>query len=246
MFYLQKILGGLILPPTSLLLLIALGLALWRRWPRLALATAWTGVIALFTLSLPVVSTMLVRAATSVDTFSPAAAKDAQAIVILGGGRRAAPEYGGESVSTLALERVRYGAKLARELELPVLVSGGAPYSDAVSEAELMARTLEEFGVRTQWIEGRSRNTHENALYSAEMLRAEGIDRVVLVTHDIHQRRSIAEFTAAGLSVVPAPVTLVKDRERTLPEQLPGAMSLMRSSLALHELIGYFVVAPKR
>jgi uncharacterized SAM-binding protein YcdF (DUF218 family) len=40
---------------------------------------------------------------------------NAQAIVILGGGvRREAPEYGGATLGGITLERVRYGARLAR------------------------------------------------------------------------------------------------------------------------------------
>ena len=35
------------------------------------------------------------------------------------------------------------------------------------SEAALMERALrEEFGVRSRWVEDRSRNTHQNARYS--------------------------------------------------------------------------------
>ena len=41
----------------------------------------------------------------------------------------------------------------------------------------------EEFGVPVRWIEPESRNTHENAVRSAEILRAEGIREVVLVAH---------------------------------------------------------------
>ena len=48
------------------------------------------------------------------------------AIVILSAGRRTyAPEFGGETVDALALERLRYGADVARQTQLPVLVSGG-------------------------------------------------------------------------------------------------------------------------
>ena len=55
-----------------------------------------------------------------------AQARSAQAIVILGGGvRRNAPEYGGDTVGRLTLDRVRYGAFVARATGLPVLVTGG-------------------------------------------------------------------------------------------------------------------------
>ena len=53
-------------------------------------------------------------------------AADAEAIVILGGGtRRNAPEYGGDTLGRLTLERVRYGAQVAKLTALPVLVTGG-------------------------------------------------------------------------------------------------------------------------
>ena len=80
----------------------------------------------------------------------------------------------------------------------PVLVSGGAVLSGE-PEAMLMAASLErEFGVPVRWIEARSRTTHENAVRSAAMLKREGIDRVVLVTHVFDTRRAIAEFEGAG------------------------------------------------
>jgi uncharacterized SAM-binding protein YcdF (DUF218 family) len=246
-FYIQKVLAELILPPASLLILTATGLLLIRRWPRVGHATAWTALVCLLLLSLPAVSTMLVRTASTSGVFSSSAAKDAQAIVILGGGRRYAPEYGGETVSISSLQRARYGAKLARELNLPILVTGGSVYGRGVSEADLMVQALENsFATPVKWIERRSRNTHENAQFSAQVLREAGIDTVVLVTHDIHQRRSMAEFAAVNIKTIPASVTLAQDTSRrSLPEHLPDAYSLMLSSLALHELIGYLVVAPK-
>jgi uncharacterized SAM-binding protein YcdF (DUF218 family) len=247
MFYIQKVLGALVLPPACLILLIGIGLLMIRRWPRAGHATAWTAAIGLLLLSLPVTSAMLVRAATSVTPFSGHDATGAQAIVILGAGRRYAPEYGGETVSQFALQRLRYGAKLARELHLPVLVTGGSVYGHGMPEAEMMAEALRSsFSTPVKWIESRSRNTHENATFSAQLLRESGIDTVILVTHDVHQRRSMAEFSAVGIKTIPASITLRPGTSgRTFPEHLPNAHSLMLSSLALHELIGYLVLAPK-
>ena len=72
-----------------------------------------------------------------------AAISQAQAIVIVAGGRhRNAPEYGGETVNPLTLERLRYGARLARASGLPILLSGGAP-SGGTAEALLMRDALE-------------------------------------------------------------------------------------------------------
>lgn len=245
-FDLKKILAALVLPPTSLLLVAMLGLVLLRRWPRLGRSLAWIGVVVLLALSLPVTSSALLDLARTGAPFSSAAAANAQAIVILGGGQRYAPEYGGATVSQFSLQRVRYGAKLARDLKLPILVTGGSVYAN-VPEARLMADALREsFLTPVQWIEARSRDTHENAAYSAQILHQAGIGTVVLVTHDIHQRRSIAEFSAVGIHAIPAPITTIsRPEKKALPQYFPSAGSLQSSALALHELIGYLVLAPK-
>ncbi len=53
-----------------------------------------------------------------------------QAIVILGGRRRKAaletpPNYQQQDLSSGSIERLRYGARLARQTKLPILVTGG-------------------------------------------------------------------------------------------------------------------------
>ena len=120
-------------------------------------------------------------------------------MVILGGGvRRNAPEYGGDTLGRLTLERVRYGARVARVTGLPVLVTGGSVLGGE-PEAKLMKDSLEqEFGVGVRWAETRSRNTHENAVRSAEILRAAGIDRVVLVAHAVDMPRASARIRGSG------------------------------------------------
>ncbi len=203
---LRALFKALVLPPTGPLLLALLGIALLRRRPRLGRALATTGVSLLFLLSMPAVGLLLLR---SVDTSPPLdlqRAATAQAIVILGGGtRRDAAEYGGDTLGQLTLERVRYGARVARLTGLPVLVSGGS-VGDGETEARLMREALTgEYGVEVKWAEDRSRNTHENAVRSAEILHAAGVGRVVLVAHGFDMPRATAEFAAAGIETIPAP-----------------------------------------
>lgn len=247
LFFTKKLLSALVLPPTSLVLLIVLGLMLLRRWPRIGATFAWLGSLGLLALSLPLTASKLMDIASASPPLDYAVAREASAVVILGGGRRHAPEYGGETISESTLERVRYGAKVARELDLPILVTGGVVYGHGAAEGTLMAQALQtSFGVPATWIESRSRDTHENALYSAEILREAGIDTIVLVTHDYHQRRSLAEFSATGLRAIPAPVTAAPlERDRTFLEHLPDANALRLSTIALRELLGYFVLAPR-
>jgi uncharacterized SAM-binding protein YcdF (DUF218 family) len=167
-----------------------------------------------------------------------AEARQAEAIVILGGGvRPQAPEFGGDTLGRLTLERVRYGAFLARQTGLPVLVAGGAPEEGVRAEAELMREALQrEFGVPVRWSEDQSRNTRENAANAAAILSAEAVRRVLLVTHGFDVRRARALFEAAGLEVIAAPTQVPGPGSPSVAEFLPSASALAVSHLALYEL----------
>jgi uncharacterized SAM-binding protein YcdF (DUF218 family) len=237
--WVKAVLKALVLPPTGPLLLAVLGLALWRRSPRLGAGLAWTGVVSLLLLSLPAVAALLIRSLDIAPPFDRTRAAQAQAIVILGGGtRRDAPDYGGDTLATLTLERVRYGARIARLTGLPVLVTGGSTYG-GTTEAELMQEALQhEFGVPVRWAENRSRTTHENAQYSAAVLRAAGIGRVVLVAHAFDMRRATAEFAAAGIATVPAATGIPSRGPSRVLDYVPGMSGLQGSYYALYEILG--------
>ena len=240
-FLLTKFLTALVMPPTGLLLLALCALLVIRRWPRTAHFALWCSISCLFLLSLPIVARGLV-ALLDAPRLDVKAAKSAQAIVILGGGLlRDTPEYG-DTLSSSSLARTRYGVKLAKELQLPILVTGGQVYGGQ-PEAELMARSLaNEFGVPARWIEKRSRNTAENARFSAELLHADKVRKIVLVTHDTHMRRALAHCEAAGLLCYPAPVSDTSHASDSWLQQLPNAGALQISASALHEFLGNLVL----
>src|ERR1700690_4136450 len=123
---LKTLLRELVLPPTSLLLLGFVGLWLWYRRPRLARALLVIVCAGLWILSTPSVAHLLSVAAQRYPALDLRTGPQAGAIVILGGGgqRAWAPEYGGPAAGALLLERLSYGAFLARQTGLPVLVSG--------------------------------------------------------------------------------------------------------------------------
>lgn len=236
LFELKKILTLLALPPVGPVLLAMAGLAVAARRPRLGCGIAWAALLMLLALSLPAVSRLLLAPLPTAVALDPARAQQAQAIVILAGGlRRGAPEYGGDTLNGLSLDRVRYGAWLARRTGLPVLVSGGIAAKGA-PEAEVMRGVLEEeFGVEPRWVERRSRNTRENAQFSAALLREAGVQRVVLVTHGMDMRRAGAEFRAAGLEVLPAPTGLPGASPLTWRDWVPGLGAFVASYYALYE-----------
>jgi uncharacterized SAM-binding protein YcdF (DUF218 family) len=151
-------------------------------------------------------------------------------------------EYGGDTLGRLTLERVRYGARVARQIHLPVLVSGGSPSGDTDPEAELMRDALErEFDVRVRWVEPRSRNTRENAARSATILRSEGIRRVVLVAHGFDMRRALAEFAAQGIETVAAPTVTQQMTYDTIMDYVPSMSGLEDSYYATYEILANLV-----
>lgn len=242
MFLLKKILSALILPPISLLLLTLFGLWLCRRRPRLGAALAAFSLASLLALATPWIANELLR---SLQVAPPPTAKElgeVQAIVILGGGAyRDAPEYGSDVVNDFGLERLRYGARLARQTGLPVAITGGAP-SGGTPEAEVMREAMEnDFRVAVRWIERESLDTRENAALLAPQLKAAGITRIALVTHAWHMRRARNLFEQQGLTVLPAATGFAPILHSDVVEWLPGAKALRRSQIALHEWLGLLV-----
>jgi len=234
-----------LLPPGAIVVLLLSGLLLIGRRPGLARVLIGCGTVALGTLSMPIVGDALTRLTGSFEAFDPLRASEAQAIVVVGGERRPAVEYGGTTVGELTLERLRLGARIARASGLPVLLSGGrVDARDQASMAELMQRVMrEDFGVPARWLEGDSRNTHENAVQSAPILGAAGVRTLILVTHYAHMNRAAREFTRAGMRVIPAPVRIPSLHYPGLLAAIkPSAHALQDSSLALHELIGLAAV----
>jgi uncharacterized SAM-binding protein YcdF (DUF218 family) len=242
---LTKIVAALLLPPGGNLLLGVAGLALWRRARMLALLLLVASFVTLYILSTPKVGDALFEGLESFPARLPEAAlaEEVGAIVVLGGGRnRNAPEYGGETVASPSLVRLRYGARLQRETGIPLLVSGGTVFElEPASEAALMADVLEnELKVPVRWLEERSRNTAENASYTAELLRKENIAAVILVTHAAHMPRAAEAFEGQGVRVYAAPTGRRSGQGTTIPvlRWLPSAGALDRSRIALHEYLG--------
>lgn len=163
------------------------------------------------------------------------------AIVILSAGRRTyAPEFptgGTGTVDGLSLERIRYGAFVARQTNIPVLLSGGG---DGVPMATLMAGALsQDYGITPRWTETKSTTTAQNAMFSAILLKASGVRRVILVTHAWHMKRAAAAFKANGLAVIPAPTAFYSPMPGDFISAItPGLGTFRMSGYGIHELVG--------
>jgi uncharacterized SAM-binding protein YcdF (DUF218 family) len=238
---LYVIVKSLIMPPGVLILLFLLGFFLVRGV--LGRMFIFIGIALLALMSIPAVAEKLIAGLEPFPALQPQALAetDAEGILILGAGRYAwAPEYGGDTIGSRSLQRLRYGAFLHRRTGLPVYISGGSPEPERPPVGRLMARVLEsELGIVAAGVEDHSQNTNENAVFSAEMLAGDSIDRVLLVTHAWHMPRAIGAFRRVGIEAIPAPTCFAqREGEGSYRDWLPSAKAFVTSYLALHEYLG--------
>ena len=246
---LSKLVTWLLSPLGMGLCLAGLGLLLaWRQRLRSSMALGALAFVWLWAWSTPVLSLWL--RGTVEDLYPPlpiATVPQAQAIVVLGGG--IAPPSGKSTEINLnaATDRVWFAARLFHAGKAPlVLVSGGSdPERDAYSEARASAIFLVDLGVPAQTIvlEEASRNTRQNAAFSAALLKARGINHILLVTSALHMPRAMALFAAQGLQATPAPTDFeaIQSPPPGVLAWLPDAQALDGSGRAMKEMVGKWV-----
>lgn len=245
-FTLAKLLS-LLIYPLSLSLLLGVAALVFSRlqWPRISFYTLLLAFGWLYLCSTSLFANFL--SDTLERQFPPreiSAIAPADAIVLLGGAMRGDTQMGTLVDLNQRADRLVHAVALFKAGKAPVILLTGGGVDGARTEAEQMKELLEVMGVPGDRVllENKSRNTHDNAVYSAQLLRAERLERILLVTSAYHMRRSLALFQAQGLDVVPAPT----DYQRLVPEQvlpgwLPSVGNLYQSTDALHELVGYQV-----
>ncbi len=241
-WFITNSIAAFLLPPLSLLCLLALGIFLLDRHKKLGKKLMIAAFCLLWIASTPYFAEgalHLLEAQTApLDIGRP---QTADAIVILGGGTYfRAPEYAGQdTIAEATLVRLRYGAELQRETGKPILVTGGKPLGNRVSEAQQMRMSLQQdFHVPVRWTEDKSDNTFENARDSLLILGQAEIHKIYLVTHAWHMPRAAAAFRHAGFEVVEAPTAFTTRYRTDLLTFLPRAEALDDSKIFIHEVIG--------
>lgn len=132
-----------------------------------------------------------------------------------------------------------------------ILISGGngdLPFQPVHvnDEGQSTARFLQTAGVPSTDIilENKSRNTRENALFTALMLRTRfQTNRCILITSAWHMRRAVGCFHKAGLAVTPFPGSFLNHQRVFIPGDLllPNAQTFYDAYLLTKELTGYVV-----
>ena len=136
-----------------------------------------------------------------------------------------------------------------------ILISGGSgkiiPGENDLKEAEQLAKVFALAGVPQEniIIENRSRNTHENADFSANILRTMSINKVLLVTSAFHMTRSIKCFKKQGIEVTPFATDYYShDNKKNLEAYivpLPSAINNWRKitkeivGIVVYKIMGY-------
>ncbi len=168
-------------------------------------------------------------------------------IVLLGGGvAGGAPDLSGTGAPSEEMwTRVTTAARLQKKLGVPVIVSAGKVFRRNAAEAPVVKRVLVDLGVPADRIvlEDRSRDTRENAAYTAEIAGRAGYRNPVLVTSAYHMRRASMEFRRAGFAATPCPAGFQTWTGKGYgPEDLlPDAGSLRRSAIGFRERAALFV-----
>ncbi|MCG6115809.1 MAG: YdcF family protein [Mesorhizobium sp.] len=166
-------------------------------------------------------------------------------IILLGGGFEGRINLARGGYETgVAGDRAIETAILARRFpDARVLISGGTGtlILEGEGDADSAPRLLEALGVdpARMILENRSRNTHENAVFSRELAVPRPGETWLLVTSAFHMPRSMGLFRKAGFEVVAWPSDY-----RTAGNETPGLMqasefdSLRNMNTALREWLG--------
>ena len=242
---LAKTLDWLLSPLSWSLLLWGAALLSLKR-PRRLLGFALSGVAVLVAFSSGPVSNALDRWAerSAVRTARPEVTYDA--VIVLGGGFEAgATRASGDPQYSTSGQRVVRGFEMLRSgWARQAILSGGTldPSPGAVREAQVMDAQLQSWGIDGSRlvVEANSRDTHENAVETAALVRSHGYRSLVLVTSAAHMERALGCFHAVGLFPDAMPVDF-RHSDDGGRSPVPRAGHLAASTDALRELAGRVV-----
>ncbi len=202
----SKVGWTLIKPETwFFVLMLAAFLAVVRGWRRLAawslgVALAAFAALAIWPLGMLPLKPLENRFPVAPEIPAPAL------ILVLGGGEEAHMTAASRLPATNAAgERFAQAAALARRHpDATLAFTGGSGWfvAGGLSGADVAARLFADAGIAADRVrlEGRSRNTWQNAVYSREAIGAPTDGPVLLVTSAFHMPRAVGVFCAAGWS----------------------------------------------
>lgn len=168
--------------------------------------------------------------------------KESNAIVILGFGVSSLPSTGELRSSSFGISRIYEGMRLyyickrVGPRKCKIFLTGGDPRRNGKSEAEVMKDELISVGIPEDdiRIEKKSRNTFQNAQFTARMLNDEKFNQIILVTSGTHLKRSLLYFSHFGIFAIGAPSDYTVARMSLLPH----SFNFILLDMAIHEYLG--------
>ncbi|EGI78072.1 YdcF family protein [Hylemonella gracilis] len=245
MFVLSKLLNVLTQPLAWVVALLFVGLLLQRRWRRTGQGLLWAALLVLLLQGWePLPDAVLRQLEAQQPAPDPLDLSRYAGVIVLGGSTESSYVWEGHAQPALnsAAERLTAALPLLqREPRLVLLYTGGEGelLASGPSEAERARRFYVEQGVPPArlLLESASRNTHDNAVFSAAL---PGVDRTrpwLLITSAWHMPRSLRTFRKAGWNVTPWP-TDYRAGLTTPWHQYSLSQGAAKWQLALHELLG--------
>ena len=215
-FYLSKIIWFFLQPSAASVFLILLGLLLSKtRWIRFSKPLITTGTIALLLIAfsplgrqliLPLEDRFPLKKVTDINP------EKIDGIIVLGGTihMHISDNRGVPSIVSGA-ERIIEAVKIAHKAPKARIVLAGGPNtitSNPTPDAVVVKQLMVDMGIDPARIEveGRSRNTWQNALFAKQMAKPKQGENWYLVTSAYHMPRSIGCFRQAGWDVKAYPV----------------------------------------
>ncbi len=146
---------------------------------------------------------------------------DVDVIIVLG----AAQYKDGRPGPAMARRMASAIGLMQQGVALRLLLSGGVT-STTIPEAETMRHMALAAGISEESMicETKSRNTLQNAVFCARIIKARNFKRCLLVTDDFHMSRAIATFRAMGVPARPSSVAV--------PLTMPTCLSYARELAA--------------
>lgn len=234
-------------PLDGALLLLVLGYALRRRWPRVAFWLPAAGALLLVVFAIPATANRLMFA---LEAPVEPVMKDGEtydAVIMLSGMVEPATTADrGEPQFDDAAERLMTTFDLLRTNRARFAILSGTSWGEGryglPSESRVLASQLVRWGIDPSRIvtDDVSRNTHQNALESVGIARAHGWNHDVLVTSAAHMKRARGCFAKLGLDVDTRAVDFVAYDPAKHEHQgwIPHSEVLHQSVGAIHEYVG--------
>jgi uncharacterized SAM-binding protein YcdF (DUF218 family) len=155
------------------------------RWKRLWSGFATLLLVGYFSAQFPLTTAVANKGL--VAFVPPDRGQTADAIVVLGRG------------GAFRDSRVKVAANLWQSQRAPLIFASGS------GDGSEIVNKLERIGIPSEALEEEhcSQTTKENALFTASVLKPQGINRIILVTDPPHMLRSLLTFRNVGFEVIP-------------------------------------------